>query len=178
MYGILDEGKESKKPQRTAPKQISDRESITGSPTRTQGRDKSLFDEIQNKIKVSRRGSKGWGGKYFFALPSTSGKKKDPKGKKDRKGGNEAKNRKQMETMSPEVRANYEANIAAMANPKPKKSKKKIKKFGSGDPQSMIDPNRANQGAAFAIRNQTPPKRKKTRTMQAKLGDGTYDYSS
>ena len=42
----------------------------------------------------------------------------------------------------------------------------------------MIDPNQANQGAGFAIRNQTPPKRKKTRTMEAKLGDGTYDYSN
>jgi hypothetical protein len=137
---------------------------------------KSLFDEIRNKIKVGRRGSKTWGGKWHFALPSTSGKEKDKPRKK--RTANESKNRKQMETMSPEVRANYDANIAAMANPKPKKSKKKIKKFGSGDPQSMIDPNRANQGAGFAIRNQTPPKRKKTRTMQAKLGDGTYDYSS
>ena len=53
--------------------------------------------------------------------------------------------------------------------------KKKVKKVGSG---AMIDPNQANQGAGFAIRNQTPPRRKKVRTMQAKLGDGTYDYSS
>jgi len=54
-------------------------------------------------------------------------------------------------------------------------SKKKLKKVGSG---AMVDPNQANQGAGFAIRNQTPPRRKKVRTMQAKLGDGTYDYSS
>jgi len=134
---------------------------------------KSLFDEIRNKIKVSRRGSRGWGGKYNFALPSTSGKKKD-KPNKNRKGGNEAKNRKQMETMSPEVRANYDRNMEAMAAGKDKKSKKKIKKVGSSLPESGIDPNQANQGAGFGMRNQTPPKRK----MEAKLGDGTYDYSS
>ena len=54
-------------------------------------------------------------------------------------------------------------------------SKKKLKKVGSG---AMVDPNQANQGAGFAIRNQTQPRRKKVRTMEAKLGDGTYDYSS
>ena len=44
----------------------------------------------------------------------------------------------------------------------------------------MIDPNKVNQGAGFGIRNLTPPERKKpekkTRTMEAKLGDGKYDY--
>ena len=59
----------------------------------------------------------------------------------------------------------------------------------------MIDPNKVNQGAGFGIRNLTPPQRnnsenkkpdspdiwnkkpeKKTRTMEAKLGDGKYDY--
>jgi hypothetical protein len=41
----------------------------------------------------------------------------------------------------------------------------------------MIDPNQANQGGGFAIRNQVKPQRKRpTRTMEAKLGDGTYDY--
>ena len=49
--------------------------------------------------------------------------------------------------------------------------KKKLTKVGSG---AMVDPNTSNQGAAFNIRTQTPPKRK----MQAKLGDGTYDYSN
>jgi len=39
----------------------------------------------------------------------------------------------------------------------------------------MIDPNQANQGAGFAIRNQVKPQRKKVRTMEAKLGDGTYE---
>ena len=79
-----------------------------------------------------------------------------------------------METMSPEVRANYDRNMEAMAAGKDKKSKKKIKKVGSSLPESGIDPNQANQGAGFGMRNQTPPKRK----MEAKLGDGTYDYSS
>jgi len=87
------------------------------------------------------------------------------------------------------ARRPYESLIgtdATLADPRKRKSlfatiynklkgKKKVKKVGSG---AMIDPNQANQGAGFAIRNQTPPRRKKVRTMQAKLGDGTYDYSS
>ena len=82
----------------------------------------------------------------------------------------------------------YESMIkpnATLADPRRRKSlfstiynkikgKKKIKKVGSSLPESGIDPNQANQGAGFGMRNQTPPKRK----MQAKLGDGTYDYSS
>ena len=128
---------------------------------------------LYNKIK-GIRGTKNYGGKWHFALPSTSGKKKD-KPRKGTKGGNEKKNRKLMETMSPEVKLNYQRNMEAMAAAgKDKKSKKKVKKVGSSLPESGIDPNQANQGAGFAIRNQKPPKRK----MEAKLGDGTYDYSS
>jgi len=132
----------------------------------------ALYNKRKAKTKPSER--------IFFShkLPTTSGKKKDPKPRKGRKGGSEIANRRAMETMSPEVKLNYQRNLDAMeaaAKKEDKKGKKKVKKVGSG---SMIDPNQANQGAGFAIRNQTPPKRKKVRTMQAKLGDGTYDYSS
>ena len=68
----------------------------------------------------------------------------------------------------------YQGNILPLARILDK-GKKKLTKVGSA---AMVDPNQANQGAGFAIRNQTPPRRKKTRTMEAKLGDGTYDYSS
>ena len=112
--------------------------------------------------------------RFHFQTWTTSGRKKD-KPRKGAKGGNEKKNRKLMETMSPEVKLNYQRNLEAMSSAgKDKKSKKKIKKVGSSLPESGIDPNRANQGAGFGMRNQTPPKRK----MEAKLGDGTYDYSS
>ena len=112
--------------------------------------------------------------RFHFQTWTTSGRKKD-KPRKGAKGGNEKKNRKLMETMSPEVKLNYQRNMEAMAAAgKDKKSKKKIKKVGSSLPESGIDPNQANQGAGFGMRNQTPPKRK----MEAKLGDGTYDYSS
>ena len=155
---------------------------------------KSLFVTIYNKIKV------GKGSKWHYKFPSDKPRPIKPK---KGKAGDEEKNRKLMETMSPEVKLNYLRNLEAMKNPKPshqykihedheelkpkkgegnnqftrgsRKGKKKLKKVGSG---AMIDPNQANQGAGFAIRNQTPPKRKKTRTMEAKLGDGTYDYSS